>query len=307
MIQIEHLSHRYATSDSPALRDISLHINRGSCFGLLGPNGAGKTTLLSILTGLLKLQSGRVQIGDFDLTTQAQDIRRIIAIAPQDFAFYMNLTGRENLAFFADIYGLSKPQWRERLEFCVHACNLNELLDRRADHYSGGMKRRLNLAIALLNQPQVLYLDEPTVGVDALSRQTIIAAIKLLRSNGTTVIYTSHYMEEIETLCDHVAIIDRGCIRLTQSMDKLLQQNQKRTLQLVLAAPFSPSLLEQLAQWTPTQQSDRQIELMTADIATLPEITEICTANGYGIERLQYGVSRLEQTYLAVLHDGEPS
>ncbi len=129
---------------------------------------------------------------------------------PQDLAFYPALTGRENLKYFADVYGLSTAQWRQRLEYCVEVCRLDEVLEQRAARYSGGLKRRLNLAIGLLHAPRILYLDEPTVGIDARSRQVIVAAIKALRAAGTTLVYTSHYMEEIEAICDTLAVIDHG-------------------------------------------------------------------------------------------------
>src|SRR5262249_51386706 len=155
----------------PALDGIDLAIEPASSFGLLGPNGAGKTTLLSLLTGLLPPQQGTLQIAGFDPAREPQRIRALTGLVPQELAFYPALSGRENLKFFADVYGLSASQWPQRLDYCVQVCRLQEVLDQQAARYSGGLKRRLNLAIGLLHAPRILYLDEPTVGIDARSRQ----------------------------------------------------------------------------------------------------------------------------------------
>jgi ABC-2 type transport system ATP-binding protein len=210
LISIRGLVFRYAGATRPALEEVDLDIPQGCSFGLLGPNGAGKTTLLSLLTGLLPPQQGEIHVAGLELAREPARVRRLTGLVPQDLAYYPALTGRENLRFFADVYGLSAAQWRERLDHCVAVCQLDEVLDQRAAHYSGGLKRRLNLAIGLLHSPQILYLDEPTVGIDARSRQVIVAAIKALAAQGTTLVYTSHYMEEIESICDTLAVIDHG-------------------------------------------------------------------------------------------------
>jgi ABC-2 type transport system ATP-binding protein len=210
LVSIEGLSYCYAGAPRPALQAVELTIPQGASFGLLGPNGAGKTTLLSLLTGLLPPQQGRIRIAGLDPAREPARIRALTGLVPQDLAFYPQLTGRENLRFFADVYGLDTQQWPQRLAHCVAVCQLEEVLDERAATYSGGLKRRLNLAIGLLHAPQLLYLDEPTVGIDARSRQVIVTAIKALREQGTTLVYTSHYMEEIEAICDTLAVIDHG-------------------------------------------------------------------------------------------------
>ena len=239
LIHVSHLSHRYATAAEAALDDISLSIPQGCNFALLGPNGAGKTTLLSILTGLLAVQSGTVCIAGKDVDDDSRYIKSISALVPQDLAFYLRLSGRENLRFFSDVYGLTSTQWRDRLDYVVNVCRLQEVLDKRVAQYSGGMKRRLNIAIGLLNAPQILYLDEPTVGIDVLSRQVIVEAIQALRTGSTTVIYTSHYMEEVEALCDEVAIIDHGRLIARDSTANLLHQSSQE-------AQFGISRLERI-------------------------------------------------------------
>ncbi|HEU4604474.1 MAG TPA: ABC transporter ATP-binding protein, partial [Steroidobacteraceae bacterium] len=175
-VAVRELTHRYAGADRPALDGIELAVRRGSTFGLLGPNGAGKSTLLSILTGITPLQTGSVTIGGRSLTSQSQEIKARSALVPQEYAFYLRLTGRENLRFFAGAYGLSAEEIAQRIPECIDICQLGEVIDTQAKHYSGGVKRRLNLAIGLIAAPEILYLDEPTVGIDAISRECILQA-----------------------------------------------------------------------------------------------------------------------------------
>ena len=303
MIQIGHLRHRYAKAATLALDDISFGIPRGCNFGLLGPNGAGKTTLLSILTGLQAVQSGSVSIAGMDLARDSRDIKSISALVPQDYAFYLGLSGHENLRFFADVYGLSAVQWRDRLDYCVGVCGLEEMLHKRVAQYSGGMKRRLNLAIGLLNTPKILYLDEPTVGIDALSRQVIIDAIQALRAQSTTVIYTSHYMEEVEALCDEVAIIDHGRLVARDSTANLLQQGSQQTLLLKFAETPSPSALQVLQKWQPRALHAEQYELSLPRASDLEEVMQLCNAQQLRIKEAQFGISRLARIYLSLLKD----
>jgi ABC-2 type transport system ATP-binding protein len=302
-IQVEQLSHRYNDSATPALNDISLTIPRGCSFGLLGPNGAGKTTLLAILTGLLPTQQGKVTIASESLATAASHIKRISALVPQDYAFYLQLTGRENLRFFADVYGLTRPQWLERLDYCTRVCRLDDMLDQRAEQYSGGMKRRLNLAIGLLNTPQILYLDEPTVGIDAQSRQVVIEAIQALRAQGTTVIYTSHYMEEVEALCDELAVINHGRLVARDRTAHLLQQGPHKTLLLSFATPPSTQALHALHQWQPVALHAGQYELSLSDASELERILHVCNMQQLPVQQAQFGVSKLERIYLSLLQD----
>jgi len=301
LINIIHLSHCYARSSIKALDDITLNIPAGSCLGLLGPNGAGKTTLLSILTGLLVPQTGTVEIKGLNISRNASEIKAISAYVPQDYAFYPALTGRENLQFFADIYGVSNYKWRKQLEYCTHICRLNDLLDRRVSHYSGGMKRRLNLAIGLLNSPRILYLDEPTVGIDAESRQMIIDGIQALRSEGTTIIYTSHYMEEVETICDEIAIINHGHLVARDTTINLTQQGQQKTLVLTVENTPTSSNLQALQPWSPRIIHERQLELSLCDSMELAKIFTICHQHQLQLQQAQFGISKLERTYLSLL------
>lgn len=301
LIRIRNLSHRYSKTGRLTLDNVTLDIPRGSRFGLLGPNGAGKTTLLSILTGVQKSTSGSVHVAEQDIRLDAARIKRLSAYVPQEHAFYLALSGRENLRFFADVYGLSNSQWLDRLEYCVAVCRLHDLLDRRSAEYSGGMKRRLNLAIGLLNAPQILYLDEPTVGVDAISRQVIVDAIRTLPGQGTTVIYTSHYMEEVEAICDELAILDHGHVVARDTTANLLQQGQQKIALLTLDRTPDAIAMQALRRWAPEPLQDLQIELTLNDAQELGAVIALCQQQQLRVEQVQFGISRLERIYLALL------
>lgn len=306
MISIEGLSYRYRNAPAAALESIDLQVPAASTFGLLGPNGAGKTTLLSLLTGLREPQQGSIRIAGLDLIRDAVQIKQMSALVPQDFAFYLPLTGRENLRFFASVYGVTGPQLARRMDHCIAVCRLEEVLDRRAEHYSGGLKRRLNLAIGLLNAPRILYLDEPTVGVDARSRQTILAALNDLKSAGVTIIYTSHYMEEVQAICDYLSIIDHGCVLACDPMDAFLARATHPELHLILANAPSDDLVHAWGAWQPRAAGTYSWTLTTArGLEDVREILAVAQAQGVTIVQIQYGVTRLEQIYLRLIEGSE--
>jgi len=191
--------------------------------GLLGPNGAGKTTIISILTGIIGKDSGSITIADLDLDHELSSIQLKCSYVPQTLAFYPRLTARENLEYFGALWGLKAKKLKERMDFCIDTGSMQAFVDKRVDKFSGGMKRRLNLAIGLLNDPEILYLDEPTVGVDTQSRSYILETIKEInRERDITIIYTSHYMDEIEHVSDDITIIDGGKIILHDSKEAIL-------------------------------------------------------------------------------------
>jgi len=210
MIHLDNLRHYYRLGASPALNGISIDIARGSIHGLLGPNGAGKTTLISLLAGLLLPREGCITIDGEPLDVWRAARPNAIALVPQDYAFYPMLTVAENLAFFAGVQGLSSRKQQLQCANALAFSRLEAVADQRAEELSGGLRRRLNLAIGLTGEPEILLLDEPTVGVDPLSRRFLLEAVRQLAAAGCTVIYTSHYMEEIEAVCSNVSIIDHG-------------------------------------------------------------------------------------------------
>lgn len=223
MIQILDLRFRYPGAERDALQGLNLSVKAGSLFGLLGPNGSGKTTLISILTGLLTASAGEVRIDGAALPGGVRSIQAFSALVPQDYAFYTRLNVTENLSFFGGALGLGGAELHTRMQEAVAVTGLEGFLPTRAEHLSGGLKRRLNLAIGLLNRPRLLFLDEPTVGIDPQSRQFILAAIKHLNAEGVTVIYTSHYMEEVEQLCDSIGVLDEGKLLAVGSLKDLLR------------------------------------------------------------------------------------
>ena len=205
------------------MKDVSFTVEEGEVFGLLGPNGAGKTTTISMLTGVLPPTSGTALIGGYDIHTQMDQAKRLNGLVPQDLALYPTLSARANLSFFGQIYGLRGKALRERVEDVLRIVSLTERADQPVETFSGGMKRRVNIAAGLVHQPRLLFLDEPTVGVDPQSRNHIFESVQRLnRERGMSIIYTSHYMEEVELLCSRAAIIDEGRIIAMDTIKNLL-------------------------------------------------------------------------------------
>ena len=196
-----------------ALESVSLRVSAGETYGLLGPNGAGKTTTISIICGLLEADAGEVVVAGERLTTRSVEAKAAIGYVPQELAIYPDLTARENLRFFARLYGMAPDRSRARVEEVLDVIGLADRADDQANTYSGGMQRRLNIGIGLLHRPRLLILDEPTVGVDPQSRNAILESVEHLSSEGMAVLYTTHYMEEAERLCDRIGIVDLGEVK----------------------------------------------------------------------------------------------
>lgn len=220
-----------------AVDGISFSIESGETFGLLGPNGAGKTTTVNMIVGVVRPDSGNVTVGDGGDPSSAA-VRKTIGNAPQSLSIYDDLTAEENLRFFARLYGLGGKRMRERVDWALEFAGLTERRASNAGTFSGGMKRRLNLACALVHDPTTLILDEPTVGVDPQSRNLIFDSIEMLKREGRTIIYTTHYMEEAERLCDRVGIIDHGKILDIDTVERLIEKHGgKSVIEVDLLAP----------------------------------------------------------------------
>jgi ABC-2 type transport system ATP-binding protein len=224
-IHIHNLTKYYRGYDKPAIEKISLSIGEGCIFGLLGPNGAGKTTMIRILCGLLKPTGGEVTIGGFSLKHELPKIRKIIGVVPQDIALYSSLTARENLIVYGGICGLKGAFLKQRIDELLVTFGLEKSQGLQVARFSGGMKRRLNLIVGLLHTPRILILDEPTVGVDVQSKIVIIENLMQINHAGTTIIYTSHYLEEAENLCSDLAIIDEGHIVTQGTLNEIKKAN----------------------------------------------------------------------------------
>lgn len=221
ILEVENLVKKYG--DFEAVKGISFSVEEGEVFGLLGPNGAGKTQTISMLTGVISPTSGTARIGGYDILKQTSQVKKINGLVPQDLALYPTLSARANLNFFGRIYGLGGRELKERVDDVLRVVSLTERADGVVDKFSGGMKRRVNIAAGLVHQPRLLFLDEPTVGVDPQSRNHIFESVQRLnRERGMSVVYTSHYMEEVETLCNRAAIIDAGRIIALDTIKNLI-------------------------------------------------------------------------------------
>ncbi len=221
ILEVDQLAKKFG--EHQAVKGIGFTVDEGEVFGLLGPNGAGKTTTISMLTGVLAPTSGTARIGGCDIVTDQMQVKRMIGLVPQDLALYPTLSARANLNFFGSIYGLRGKELQARVDDVLEVVALTERQKEPVEKFSGGMKRRVNIAAGLVHQPRLLFLDEPTVGVDPQSRNHIFESVlKLNRERGMTIIYTSHYMEEVETLCSRVGIIDQGQIIALDTIKNLV-------------------------------------------------------------------------------------
>ena len=229
-IHIENLSKCYDGSEIYSLNKISFSILKGEKFGLLGPNGAGKTTLISILCGIFSQSAGDVFYLNNNSNVHFNDIKGNIGYVPQEYAFYQELTPVQNLEYFGALYNLSSTLIKERTKSVLKVLGLSDVANKRIDTFSGGMKRRVNLAIGVIHEPKFLFLDEPTVGVDVQSKVAILKFLNELNLKGTTIIYTSHHLGEAQEFCNRIALIDFGEIIVKGEINHLLQSNQSKDL-----------------------------------------------------------------------------
>jgi len=230
-IEVNHLLKIYKGTNIPAVNNISFSIHNNSIFGLLGPNGAGKTTTISILCGLIKPTSGEATLLGLSLKTNAEEIKQLIGVVPQEIALYPTLTAFENLRYVGNMYGLKGEPLKKRITEYLEIVGLLSHANKRVQTFSGGMKRRINLIAGILHQPKILFLDEPTVGVDVQSRNMITEHLNQINKQGCTIVYTSHLMEEAENLCTDIAIIDNGEIIITGKPKDLIAANSSGNLE----------------------------------------------------------------------------
>jgi ABC-2 type transport system ATP-binding protein len=288
-----------------AVADVSFAAEPGKILGLLGPNGAGKSTTISMLAGLTKPDSGKVQIDATTLRTGADPTKRKLGLVTQEIALLEELPARMNLEFFGGLYGLAGPFLRTRIAAVLE---LTSLADRASDPpntFSGGMRRRLNIACALLHEPQILLLDEPTVGVDPQSRNAIFETIEALAGQGRTVVYTTHYMEEVERLCDRIVIVDHGRVLADDTLTGLLanaQVGNKLTLKYDMA-PDAAALAEirNLSGVTQVDLSGAEVSVLANELGTAaPRVLERLAARGFSCRELTSRRANLEDVFLAL-------
>ena len=230
-VSILDLGFKYPGQNSNFINNLDLEITEGERFGLFGPNGAGKTTLMSLMTGLLSFKEGDIKVLGHSIKTKHKKINQLFGFVPQDYSFYEELTPVENLAFFGAWYGMNKKEIAKRSNTLFEILDLTAVKQQQVKKFSGGMKRKVNLAIGVMHQPQLLFLDEPTVGVDVQTRHHIINYLKQLNANGTTLIYTSHQLNEAEELCNKIALIDEGKIIAFDELNNLLAEYKQDGLE----------------------------------------------------------------------------
>jgi len=230
-IEINDMGFRYPGNEDVSFSGLNLKVDKGERFGLFGPNGAGKTTLISLMTGLLTADAGHIKLLGREVGKKKGMVNRLFGYVPQDFSFYQELSPVENLQFFGAWAGMNNRNINKRTKELLHILGLEEVKDKPVQKFSGGMKRRVNLAIGVIHNPQILFLDEPTVGVDVQTGHAIINYLLELNSNGTTLVYTSHQLSEAEELCERVALIDHGKIIAQDGLDELLKDHKKETLE----------------------------------------------------------------------------
>jgi ABC-2 type transport system ATP-binding protein len=298
ILEVVNLSKRYGST--VALDGVSFAVQKGEIFGLLGPNGAGKTTLLSIASGLLDASGGKASMHGRDALPLDAEQRRQVGIVPQELAVYSELTGRENLMFFGRLYGANGTALADRVEEVLTAIGLADRAEAKVATFSGGMKRRLNLGAALVHRPALLFLDEPTTGVDPQSRNHVFEEIRRVNRAGATIVYTSHYMEEVEALCSRVGIIDRGRLIACDAVPGLLGLMSGSVRFRVSA--IDPRLLERLdalpgVVWT--QTDGNTLELECHDVkGTLLKLISILSEQNLELIKLETEEPNLEGVFL---------
>jgi len=298
LLEVRDLRKRYGAHIG--LDGVSFAVAAGEIFGLLGPNGAGKTTLMSIVAGLLQPSAGEVRLKGDRFNRARKELRRLIGIVPQDLAIYNELTGRENLRFFGRLYGLAGNDLEQRVEQVLVAVALADRADQRAGAYSGGMKRRLNLGAALVHGPDLLLLDEPTTGVDPQSRNHIFEEVRRLNATGMTIIYTSHYMEEVQALCPRVGIIDHGRLIACDALATLLQMLPGLVrLRVAGLSPHARGRLAALPGVRPIAENSLSVEIESRDVKkTILDMIPLLGEEGVELTGLETEEPNLERVFL---------
>ena len=294
ILEVADVRKRYGKT--VALDGVSFAVDEGEMFGLLGPNGAGKTTLISTMAGLTDADGGEVRLFGKPFSRADVASRRLIGIGTQDLSIYPDLTARENLRFFGKLYGLRGRDLDTRAAEVLAAVGLTDRANDRAGTFSGGMKRRLNLAVAVVHGPKLLFLDEPTTGVDPQSRNNIFQQVKALNAAGMTVIYTSHYMEEVQKLCRRIAILEGGKLLACDTLPALLRRLDA-TVRITASGPLPP--LAELPGVKQLKPHGGGVELVVEDLpAALARIATACAAAGVELTALSTREPTLERVFL---------
>lgn len=300
MLEIKKISKEYG--NTIAVNDVNLQINKGEIFGILGPNGAGKSTLIGMICGLIKRTSGEIIYEEKERKTR--NWKANIGVVPQDFALYWDLTAEENVEFFCSLYGFKGKELKERVKRVLNFVGLSDVGNKKASEFSGGMKRRLNIACAISHSPKLIIMDEPTVGIDPQSRNHILKSVLKLRDEGATIIYTSHYMQEIDDICDRIAIIDKGNIIAEGTSEELKNLvGDKRNLNVTIKKEID-GLEEKMLEITGVEKvvcSENQYKISTLKNSNLlTKVIETILTNGGEINNIENSQPTLENVFLAL-------
>lgn len=300
MISVSELKKVYGSVE--ALKGISFNIGEGEFYGLLGPNGAGKTTTISIMSAILEPHSGEVSIAGFDLKKNPVACKRNIGVVPQEIALYEEMTGYENLVFWSSLYNVPKQELKARIHETLHLFGLYDRKNHKVKTYSGGMKRRINIATALLHKPKVLFMDEPTAGIDPQSRNLIYEVVEKLHKEGMTIVYTTHYMEEAERLCQRIGIIDDGRIIAQGTMDELRKSCSIRETIVITFAVLTDELYNKVSSGSEDiKRTGDSIQLLTNNSnSDLSKIVLKCSDTGLEILRIDIQKVNLETIFLSL-------
>jgi ABC-2 type transport system ATP-binding protein len=299
LIEVKDLQKSYG--DLVAVDRVSFSAGPGSVFGLLGPNGAGKSTTISCLSGLLKPTAGSVKVGGFDMSKKAVKAKASLGIVPQELAIYEDLSARDNLRYWGAAYGLKGTQLNERVDHVLNRIGLADRADDLPKKYSGGMKRRLNFGCGLVHEPKILLLDEPTVGVDPQSRERLFDLVREEKAKGTCVLYTTHYMEEAEKLCDELAIIDHGRIIAAGTLQQLRSEFGGNDI-IRLSGSFDPARIEPVVAELSAEVLSLDPEFLMIAISdgarNLPSVLQAISATGAAIRDTRLSEPNLESLFL---------
>ncbi|WP_430883826.1 ABC transporter ATP-binding protein [Fusibacter sp. JL216-2] len=300
LLQVKGLSKSYGRLK--AVDNISFSVNEGEIIGLLGPNGAGKSTTISMISTLLKPESGEILYKGEDIVKNPKAIQKELGIVPQEIALYPTLSGYDNLKFWGQAYGLSGDKLKKRIDDVSQIIGIDERLKDRVENYSGGMKRRLNIGAALLHEPELLIMDEPTVGIDPQSRNHILDTVLKLNKTGMTIIYTSHYMEEVEYLCRNIHIMDMGHVIASGAQDELVDIVEGQRKVIFEFEKSTEALVEALGNIKgvdKVQQSGEAITLYTNNGKTLiQDALNIAMKAGVSVESVDVVKPNLETVFL---------
>lgn len=285
-----------------AVNDLSFDVYQGEILGLLGPNGAGKSTTISILSTILKSDAGSISVFGLPLATHTNQIKGQLGIVPQEIAIYEDISAYRNVAFFASLYGIKKEDLKKNVLNALSFVGLADKKDDKPKTFSGGMKRRLNIACAIAHFPKLLILDEPTVGIDPQSRNHILTSLKKLKELGTTIIYTTHYMEEVEEIADRIVIMDKGTKIAEGSLKELLAKYKDTLIYTLYVDNFSPSIKDQLVNISGVEEVEIREDSLKITVSknkdTLDQILLLLVQQDFHIRNLETEEGNLEMVFL---------